>query len=399
MPVSDVVIVGGGIVGMATAYQLTQLDSTLQVTVLEKEPTLGRHQTGHNSGVLHSGIYYRPGSLKARNCREGNQRMQEFCRAEGIPHEICGKVIVAVDAAEQPALSQIYQRGLANGVDCSLIDQQRLRELEPHVAGVQAVHVPTTGIVDFVAVCRRLAERIEERGSRFVTGARVTAIERQANRIVVQTEAGQFECDWLINCAGLHSDRVTQLGGQRPEARIVPFRGEYFMLRPEARRLVRNLIYPVPDPNFPFLGVHFTRTIGGDIECGPNAVLALAREGYQKTSFDRQDAWEAVTFGGFWRLAARHWRMGAAELWRSMSKQAFVRALQRLLPEIRAADLVPAEAGVRAQAVGPDGSLVDDFLIQSHNQIVNVCNAPSPAATASLTIGQTIAETVLRGRA
>lgn len=392
---TDVLIVGGGILGLATAYELNRLDRRVRVTVVEKEPAVARHQTGRNSGVLHSGIYYRPGSLKARNCREGKLRMEEFCRSEGLDYEICGKVIVAVDASEQPALQKIYERGLANGVECALIDRHRLRELEPHAAGVQALHVPGTGIVDFVGVCLRLVARIEERGGRVITDAEVTAVRPTSSGVEVQSTAGSLVARWLVNCAGLHSDRITRLSGQRPAARIVPFRGEYFLLTPQARRLVRNLIYPVPDPAFPFLGVHFTRRISGEVECGPNAVMAMAREGYRKTAFDLRDTWEALRYPGFWKLTGRHWRMGSAELWRSVSKTAFVRALQRLLPEIRASDLRPAAAGVRAQAVTPKGELVDDFLIQTQDRVVNVVNAPSPAATAALTIGQTIAETVL----
>ncbi|HUG89450.1 MAG TPA: L-2-hydroxyglutarate oxidase [Planctomycetaceae bacterium] len=406
---ADVAIIGGGIVGLATAYQLACRPTGVSpsagngprpglrpctVVVLEKEPELAAHQTGHNSGVLHSGIYYKPGSLKAVNCREGKLAMEAFCRAEGIPFEICGKVIVAVDESELPALERIHERGQANGVRCELIDRARLAELEPHAAGVRAVHVPEAGIVDFAAVCQRLAARVREAGGTILTRARVTGLRSSQARVVLDSTAGVVEARLAVNCAGLYSDRVTRLGGQRPQARIVPFRGEYYELRPEARHLCRNLIYPVPDASFPFLGVHFTRMIHGGVECGPNAVLAFAREGYRKTDVSLRDLFESLTYPGFLRLAAKHWKTGLGEMWRSLSKRAFVKALQRLLPEIEPQHLVPAPAGVRAQALARDGGLVDDFLIQEHDRIVNVCNAPSPAATASLNIGRLIAETL-----
>ena len=360
--------------------------------VLEKEDGLARHQSGRNSGVLHSGIYYRPGSLKARNCREGRKAMEEFCRAEGVPLEICGKVIVATDESELGALEQIRERGRANDVRCEIVSPERLRELEPHAAGIRALHVPEAGIVDFPRVCERLATRIREAGGEVRTSARVTAIREDGEGVVLESTAGQVRAARAVNCAGLHSDRVVRMSGARPEARIVPFRGEYYRLRESARHLCRNLIYPVPDPRFPFLGVHFTRTIGGAVECGPNAVLAFAREGYRRTRIDPRDLAESLLYPGFLRLLARHWRSALGELRRSFSKGAFVEALQRLVPEVRAEDLEPAPAGVRAQAVRPDGSLVDDFLIVEHGRIVHVCNAPSPAATASLHIGRLVAE-------
>ncbi len=388
----DVVIIGGGIVGLATAYRLTEQFPDKQVVVLEKEAELAHHQTGHNSGVLHSGIYYKPGSLKAVNCREGKKAMEAFCEQENIEYEICGKVIVAIDENELPALQRIYERGLANGVVCELIDRERLHELEPHAAGIKAIHVPEAGIVNYRQVCQRLAERVQERGSQVVTRARVTGIRQSASEVVVESTAGAFTAEHLVNCAGLHCDRVTKLSGQQPEAKIVPFRGEYFELKPEAKHLCKNLIYPVPDPKFPFLGVHFTRMVGGHVECGPNAVLAFAREGYTLTDVNLGDLIESLTYPGFIRMAGKHWRMGMGEMWRSISKAAFVRALQRLMPEIRAEHLEPAPAGVRAQAVTRDGGLVDDFLIQEHGRVVNVNNAPSPAATASLNIGRTVVE-------
>jgi L-2-hydroxyglutarate oxidase len=392
MPSTDVLIVGGGIVGLATAYHLLRDFPGRSVTIVEKESHLAQHQTGHNSGVLHSGIYYKPGSLRAINCRAGRAAMEQFCATENIPYEICGKVIVAVSENELPALSNIYERGQANGVKCEMIDRHRLHELEPHAAGVQAIHVPEAGIVDYPAVCRRLAERIQEAGGQIACKARVGRMRLNYDAIVVETLAGEFEAKYVVTCAGLQSDRVTRLSGQQIDSKILPFRGEYFELKPEARYLCRNLIYPVPDPNFPFLGVHFTRLIHGGIECGPNAVLALAREGYRKIDFSLTDTIDTLTFPGFLQLARKYWRTGLGEMWRSISKRAFVRALQRLAPEIREEHLVPAGSGVRAQAVSRNGMMVDDFLIVESERVINVCNAPSPAATASLNIGRTIVE-------
>jgi L-2-hydroxyglutarate oxidase len=394
MPQSDLVIIGGGIVGLATAYRFLERFPGKTVTLLEKEAALAQHQTGHNSGVLHSGIYYRPGSLKADNCRTGKQVMEEFCRREEIPFETCGKVIVAVDAAELPGLERIFERGRANGVVCERIDVARLHELEPHASGVAAIHVPETGIVDFRRVCERMAERIRERGGAIVTSARAVAFRHDADGVTVETTAGEFSARQVVNCAGLQSDRVARLAGLQPSARIVPFRGEYYALRPAAHHLVRNLIYPVPDPNFPFLGVHFTRMIDGRMECGPNAVLAFAREGYRKTTINARDLAETLTYPGFARLAVRYWQMGMGEMWRSVSKRAFVTALQRLVPAIEAGHLEPAPAGVRAQAVAPDGTTIDDFVIDQSDRVVNVLNAPSPAATASLNIGRLIVERI-----
>jgi L-2-hydroxyglutarate oxidase len=342
--------------------------------------------------VLHSGIYYKPGSLKAINCRQGKRLMEEFCAAEGIAYEICGKVIVALDESELPAMERIFERGQANGVKCEVIGKERLAELEPHSAGIRAIHVPEAGIVDYKQVCRRLAERVRERDGQVLTSARVNKIERNGDRVVLTSEAGQVEAAQVVNCAGLHCDRVTAMSGQTPEVKIVPFRGEYFEVTPEATHLCKNLIYPVPDPNFPFLGVHFTRMIHGGVECGPNAVLAFAREGYRKTDFNLADMAETLGYSGFRKLAAKYWKTGLGEIWRSVSKTAFVKALQRLVPDIRAEHLHSAPAGIRAQAVAPDGSTVDDFLIQEADRVINVNNAPSPAATASLNIGKTIVE-------
>lgn len=389
---SDLVVIGGGIVGLATAWRFLERFPGRRVTVLEKEPQIAAHQTGHNSGVLHSGIYYRPGSLRAVNCREGKIAMQEFCAAHEIPFDVCGKVIVATEERELPLVERIYERGEANGVRCEIIDRERLGELEPHAAGIRAIHVPEAGIVNFRRVCERLAERIAERGGRVVTSARVNRIEPRSTEVVLETAQGDFTAEAAVNCAGLHCDRVAKLAGARLPAKIVPFRGEYYELKPTAYKLVRNLIYPVPDPSFPFLGVHFTRMIDGTFECGPNAVLAFAREGYRKSDVNLRDLAESLTYPGFLRLAARHWRTGMEEVWRSLSKAAFVRALQRLVPEIRSEHLEAAPAGVRAQAVSRDGQIVDDFLIEEAGRVVHVGNAPSPAATSSLNIGKLIVD-------
>jgi (S)-2-hydroxyglutarate dehydrogenase len=385
-------VIGGGIVGLSTAYQFQQRFPGRRVIVLEKEGQVAAHQTGHNSGVLHSGIYYKPGSLKAVNCRAGKLAMEAFCAAEGIALEICGKVIVACDESELPALHKLHERGHANDVKCVLIGQERLRELEPHVKGVAALHVPETGIVAYKQVCARLVQRVVDNGGEVYTRARVNALLRRSTTVVVQSTAEEVEAQVVVNCAGLHCDRVAALDVRQRDAQIVPFRGEYFALKPAAEHLCRNLIYPVPDARYPFLGVHFTRMIEGGVECGPNAVLAFAREGYRKTDLDVCDLLQTVTYPGFLRMARRHWRMGLGELWRSLNKAAFVRALQRLLPAIQADDLIAAPAGIRAQAVARDGSLVDDFLIRTHERMVHVLNAPSPAATASLMIGQQIVD-------
>ena len=388
----ELAIVGGGIVGLATAYRFQQRFPGRSLVLLEKEDELAQHQTGHNSGVLHSGIYYKPGSLKARNCRAGRQAMEAFCLEQDIPFDRCGKVIVATEEAQFPALERIFARGQANQVECELIGQERLAELEPHTAGLRAIHVPETGIVDYLEVCRRLGSLAETNGAEIRCASRVVGLTSNDRGVVVETTGGAVEADVLVNCAGLHCDRVAKLGGQVPEAKIVPFRGEYYELKPEAQHLCRNLIYPTPDPRFPFLGVHFTRMIGGGVECGPNAVLAFAREGYRLRDVNLRDLCEALTYPGFLRMALRHWKMGMGELWRSVSKRAFVKALSRLVPEIQCKHLEAAPAGVRAQALSRDGTLVDDFLVQETGRIVNVGNAPSPAATASLNVGNLVVD-------
>ena len=391
----DVGIIGGGIVGLATAYQLSQKYPKLSVAVIEKESSLAKHQTGHNSGVLHSGIYYKPGSLKAINCRQGKKAMEKFCKEQDIDFELCGKIIVALNDEEVPRMQNIFQRGQENGVNCKIISREEMLEIEPHVAGVQAIHVPECGIVNYKQVCLRLGEIIEEKEeNQLFLGHQVTKIKNLNDSLVIETNKEVIECKQLINCGGLYSDKITRLGGQKPPAKIIPFKGEYFELKEDAKHLCKNLIYPVPDPAFPFLGVHFTRMIEGTVECGPNAVLAFGREAYGKFDLNLKDLLESITYPGFQKMAIKHWKMGWGEMWRSYNKGAFVKALKRLIPEIQATHLVSAPAGIRAQAVSPAGGLVDDFLIEENSRIINVCNAPSPAATASLNIGSTIVEKI-----
>ena len=388
---ADVCIIGAGIVGLATAYRLTQKHPELRIAILEKEDSLAMHQTGHNSGVLHSGIYYKPGSLKAVNCRQGKQAMETFCREQGIEHEVCGKIIVALEDQELPRLQNIFQRGQENGVNCSMISREEMREIEPHVAGLRAIRVPEAGIVNYQQVCLKLGDLVlEKEGNKVLTGHQVIGLIEKSDGLVIKTNRGEIECLHAVNCGGLHSDRITQLSGRKPPAKIVPFKGEYFELKESAKHLCKHLIYPVPDPKFPFLGVHFTRMIDGSVECGPNAVLAWGREAYKKFDLNLIDLLDSILYPGFQIMAMKHWRMGWGEMWRSYNKNAFVRALQRLVPEIESNHLRFAPAGIRAQAVTPEGALVDDFLIEENSRIVNVCNAPSPAATASLNIGKTI---------
>jgi L-2-hydroxyglutarate oxidase len=395
-PRYDVAVVGGGIVGIATAHALCdRLRGSL--VVLEAESKLGVHQSGHNSGVIHSGLYYKPGSLKARNCVEGRDLMYRLCAEHGVPHERCGKLVVATRQEELPALDELERRGRANGLDgIRRLVPEQIRELEPHVAGVAGLHVPQTGIVDYPRVMEVLADLVRQAGGGFLLDARVERVRRAGGEIVIETRRGPIACRALVNCAGLRSDHVARLCGVQPGLRIVPFRGEYYELRPDRRGLVRNLVYPVPDPAFPFLGVHFTRTIHGGVEAGPNAVLAWKREGYRHRDVSVRDLAGMAAYGGFWRMAARYWRTGMGEMYRSLSKGAFVTALRRLVPDLRADDLERGGAGVRAQAVEPSGLLVDDFRIVEAEGMVHVLNAPSPGATASISIGRTIADIAAR---
>lgn len=390
---ADVVIIGGGIVGLATAMAITSRRET-SVVVLEAEQRLAAHQTGRNSGVIHSGLYYRPDSLKAENCVRGREAMYRFCEEHSIAHERCGKVVVATDVEEIPRLDELERRGRANGLqDVRRLSGEELREYEPHVAGVAGLLVPETGIVDYAHVAAAMARRVQEAGGTVHVGARVTG-RAGRGETVVQSTLGDVSCRYVVNCAGLQCDRMARAFGARPHARIVPFRGEYHELVPAKHSLVKNLIYPVPDPRFPFLGVHFTRMIGGGVEAGPNAVLALRREGYGKLSFSPRDALGIATYGGFWRMASKHWRTGMMEVHRSFSRAAFAGALQKLIPEVTRADVRAGGAGVRAQAVAEDGSLLDDFAIIETENALHVLNAPSPAATASISIGETIAARV-----
>lgn len=391
----DIAIIGGGIVGMATAYALTA--AGVSVLLLEAEDRLAAHQTGNNSGVIHSGLYYRPGSLKARNCTLGREALYRFCAEHGIRHERCGKVVVATRERERPVLDELERRGRANGLaGLQRLTPEGIREREPHAAGIDGLWVPQTGIVDYAAVTEALAEQVRRQGGEVRTGARVRRVRSGGDHFVLQTTTGEHAGRFLVNCAGLQSDRVARMCRVDPGVRIIPFLGEYFDLAPERRGLVRGLLYPVPDPTLPFLGVHFTRRIDGTVEAGPNAVLAFKREGYRKPSFSLRDAAEILSYSGFWRLGLRFWRTGLGEYYRSLSGRGFVRALQGLVPEITKSDVAPGGAGVRAQAVDPAGRLVDDFRVIEMGRMVHVLNAPSPAATASLSIGGQIAQMALR---
>jgi (S)-2-hydroxyglutarate dehydrogenase len=390
----DYLVVGGGIVGLATAWALQRRNASARLVVVDKEADWALHQTGRNSGVLHSGIYYRPGSLKANLCRDGRIAMVSFCREHGIAHELCGKVIVATREAEMQMLERLLERGRQNGLELQPLEREQVRELEPEVECRRGIRVPATGIVDFRAVCLKLVELLRAGDAQLGLNCEVKRIHRGSGRIRVVTSAGEWETRVLVNCAGLQSDRVASMDGLALPARIVPFRGEYYELVPERRHLVRSLIYPVPNPEFPFLGVHFTRMIDGSVHAGPNAVLSLKREGYSRTAFSWQDAWSTLGYGGFWRLAQRHAGEAFREMRRSFSKTAFVRSLQELVPSVKAEDLRPSAPGVRAQALRPDGGLVDDFLIIRAPGAVHVLNAPSPAATAALEIGRKIVSEV-----
>jgi L-2-hydroxyglutarate oxidase len=393
----DLTIVGGGILGLATALKLICAHPSLRLLILEKEAEIARHQTGNNSGVIHSGLYYRPGSLKARSCVAGRKELMAFCDENAVPYEICGKVVVATSEEELPRLEELHRRGIANGLkDLQIIGPERLKELEPHATGIKGLHVPETGIIDYKKVAAAYAEKIRDAGGDIRLSQRVVGILDRPEEIVLQTSGGDYRTQHLINCCGLQSDIVAQMMGggnnSEEEHRIIPFRGEYYKIAPERQFLVRNLIYPVPDPTFPFLGVHFTRMARGGVEAGPNAVFAYAREGYRHTDINLSDLWRTISFKGFWAITGKYWQTGFGELYRSLSKSAFVRALQKLLPEIRESDLVPGGAGVRAQAVSASGALVDDFVIKQSRKSIHVLNAPSPGATASLAIGQQICE-------
>ncbi|WP_271252574.1 L-2-hydroxyglutarate oxidase [Pseudanabaena sp. Chao 1811] len=390
----DFIIIGGGIVGLATAMTLSQQHPHAKLLILEKENQWSLHQTGNNSGVIHSGIYYKPDSFKAKFCRDGNTSMTAFCQKYDIAHEICGKVIVATHPQELQLLENLYQRGLANGLKVTKISAEEVREIEPYVNCVAGLRVFSTGIVNYRQVCTKLVELIQDKGAEILLNAQVTQIRDISGGKEIVTNAGTFVTRMLINCGGLQSDRLAKLDHVDPQAQIIPFRGEYYELKPEKRYLVKTLIYPVPNPNFPFLGVHFTKMIDGTVHAGPNAVLSLKREGYQKMDFDFQDAAEIFSYSGFWKLASKYSRDGIQEIIRSFSKAAFVHSLQQLIPEVKAEDLVPTHSGVRAQALKPNGQLVDDFLIIKDRNSVHICNAPSPAATSSLEIGKAIVKEI-----
>ena len=388
-------IVGGGIVGLATAYRLRERYPDAVITLLEKEKKVGQHQTGHNSGVLHCGLYYKPGSAKARLAVSGIRQMVAFCQNHSIRHEICGKLVVAADESEVPRLRDLEDRGKANGLEgLRWLQGEEMREVEPHVGGVAGLRVPQEGIVDYHAVCGALEEELQQSGTRVVTGSRVERLQRDGSGWVAETPAGAFGGGFLINCGGLHCDRVAEMAGERRELRIVPFRGEYYQIRPERLHLVRNLIYPTPDPQFPFLGVHFTRLIQGGVEAGPNAVLAFSREGYRKSDINLRDLVDALAYRGFWRFLKRYPSMAWYELRRSFSRELFCRSLQRLVPEIQPDDLTTGGSGVRAQAMPPEGEIVHDFRFIARSNALHVLNAPSPAATASLAIGEEIVRQV-----
>ena len=387
----DIVIVGGGIVGLASAYKIATSHPGLRLVVLEKEDRLAGHQTGHNSGVIHSGLYYKPGSAKARTCAAGRKELIEFARTHGIPHEICGKIIVATDEAELPAMERIFENGQQNGVEgLERIGPERIRQIEPFAVGIAALHVASAGIIDFVKVADKLAELIRGTGSQVLVSHEVTGFDKHDFYTNVLTSKGAFNTRFIINCAGLQCDRVARMDGVEPRLRIIPFRGDYCVLDGQAASKVRNLVYPVPNPAFPFLGVHFTRMIDGSVECGPNAVFSFRREGYRRTDFSLRDSWESLSYPGTWRLFARHWRYGLGEYARAFSKKLLLAQLQRLIPSLQAQDIHPGKAGVRAQALGPRGELVDDFKIETRGHAIHVLNAPSPAATASLAIGSYI---------
>lgn len=391
----DIVIVGAGIVGLAAAYQIIQRDSTLNICVIEKEKSICQHQTGNNSGVIHSGIYYKPNSLKALNCRHGYKLLLDFCKENSIPYKICGKVIVATKESELLQLNLLYEKGINNGLEgLKVLSSKEISEIEPFAKGLKGIYVPQTGVIDFKVVCQKLLEILKTKKVefRFLETLRKISIAHTVN---IQTDKGNYQCKTLVTCCGLFSDRVARMTESNIGFRIIPFRGEYYKLMPARATLVKTLIYPVPDPAFPFLGVHFTRRISNEVEAGPNAVFAFKREGYKKTDINLYDLGESLFYPGFLKLATKYWRVGLGEYYRSFSKKAFVNALKKLIPEISASDLVKGGSGVRAQACDKEGNLIDDFLMVRHNNVIHICNAPSPAATASLAIGETIAKMAL----
>jgi (S)-2-hydroxyglutarate dehydrogenase len=394
--IKDIIVIGGGIVGLATALQLKKSNPALSVLLIEKETELAKHQTGNNSGVIHSGIYYKPGSLKATNCIRGYQLLIDFCKNNSIPFDLCGKIIVATNAAEKDLLNTLYVRGQQNGlVDLKRLSESELTDYEPHVKGVEGIFVPQTGIVDYKLVAEKYGEVLRKEGAEIQLGEKVISIKTEASQVTILTDKKNYSAKLVINCAGLYSDKVARMTLSNLNVKIIPFRGEYFKLKKEKEYLVKNLIYPVPDPNFPFLGVHFTRMAKGGVEAGPNAVLAFQREGYKKSQINLSELAETLAWPGFQKVAAKYWRTGMGEMYRSFSKAAFTKALQKLIPEIQEGDLVEGGAGVRAQACDRTGGLVDDFLILEEKQVINVCNAPSPAATSSLAIGETVAKLAL----
>ena len=389
-------IVGGGIVGLATAYRLQSKQPGCHIRLLEKETEVGQHQSGRNSGVLHSGLYYKPGTAKALLAVRGIQQMIAFCEEAEIKHEVCGKLVVACNDIELSRLRKLEERGRQNGLEgIEYLDREKMLEYEPNVGGIAALRVPQEGIVDYPAVCIELKRRIIERGGEIVTGAKVSKMREQNGEWIAITSIGEFTGNFFINCGGLYCDRLAQLAGEKRETRIVPFRGEYYQLKPDCEGMVRNLIYPVPDPQFPFLGVHFTRLIHGGMEAGPNAVLALSREGYSKTNINPLDLWDALSYPGLWRFIGKYPKMTALELWQSFSKQRFCKALQKLVPNIQMAHIKPGGAGVRAQAMAREGELIQDFCLIKRRSAIHVLNAPSPAATASLAIGEEITRQIL----
>jgi L-2-hydroxyglutarate oxidase len=393
----DIIIVGGGIVGLATALNLINRNPKFKILVLEKEAEVAKHQTGNNSGVIHSGLYYKPGSLKARNCIHGYGLLIDFCNQNEIPYELCGKIVVATEEHELPLLKNLYERGAQNGLkNFKMLDASQLKEYEPHIAGLAGFFVPQTGIVDYKIVARKYADRISELGGEINLGEKVIDIKLGSDEVTVVTERTAYTTALVVNCAGLYSDKIARLTSPEINVKIIPFRGEYYKLKKEKEYLVKNLIYPVPDPNFPFLGVHFTRMMKGGVEAGPNAVLAFSREGYAKTDIRLSELAETLAWPGFQKVVRKYWRTGVGEMYRSFSKAAFTKALQKLIPEVTENDLVEGGAGVRAQACDRTGGLVDDFLILEKKQVINVCNAPSPAATSSLSIGETVAELAMK---